>query len=129
MIEDHNFCKLILEPICFKSINLTCINNFLINQKTRFTKTVTFKTGLSDHYRLINTILKSKFAKEKPNKIFQRFNRNFDNEKFERKLKKQLLLLSNFEFSRLAFKFTLNQFAPLKQKVVSFVKFFWRYLS
>ena len=39
--EDHELCDLFLEPTCFKSINSTCIDNFLTNKKTR-EKLITF---------------------------------------------------------------------------------------
>ena len=34
LIEDHGLCNLLLEPTRFKSINPTCIDNFLTNKKT-----------------------------------------------------------------------------------------------
>ena len=36
LIPDHKLCKLKPEPTCFKSINPTCIDNFLINKKNSF---------------------------------------------------------------------------------------------
>ena len=90
LIEDHELCNLTSELTCFKKISPTCIDKFLTNKKSRFMKTVTFATGLSDHHKLIGTMLKSTFAKGKPNKIFYRCYKNFDNKKFEEKLKKQL---------------------------------------
>ena len=88
LIADNQLCTLLSEPTCFKSINPTCIDNFLTNKKTRFMKTLTFETGLSDHHKLIGTMLRSTFAKGKPKKIFYRCYRNFDNKKFEEELKK-----------------------------------------
>ena len=70
LIDDHELFTLISEPTCFKSINPTCIDNFLTNKKTRFMKTVTFETGVSDHHKLIGTMLRSTFAKGKPKKYF-----------------------------------------------------------
>ena len=58
LIDDHELCTLISEPICFKNINPTCIDNFVTNKKTRFMKTQTFETGVSDHHKLIGTMLK-----------------------------------------------------------------------
>ena len=43
LIPDHKLCTLKPEPTCFKSLNPTCIHNFLTNKKTRFMKTLTFK--------------------------------------------------------------------------------------
>ena len=118
LIDDHELCTLISEPTCFKSINPTCIDNFLTNKKTRFMKTLTFETGVSDHHKLIGTMLRSTFAKGKPKKMFYRCYKNFDNKKFEEELQKQLLSVSDFESFHFAFKVILNQFAPLKQKIM-----------
>ena len=118
LIADHELCTLISEPTCFKSINPTCIDNFLTNKKTRFMKTLTFETGVSDHHKLIGTMLRSTFTKGKPKEMFYRCYRNFDNKKFEEELQKQLLSVSDFESFQFAFKVILNQFAPLKQKLI-----------
>ena len=118
LIADHELCTLISEPKCFKSINPNCIDNFLTNKKTRFLKTLTFETGVSDHHKLIGTMLRSKFAKEKPKKLFYRCYRNFDIKKFEVELQKQLPSLSHFESFQFALKVILNQFTPLKQKLI-----------
>ena len=80
--------------------------------------TAAFETDVSDHHKLIGTMLRSTFAKGKPKKIFYRCYKNFDNEKFEEELKKHLSLVLDFESFHLAFKTTLDQFAPLKQKLV-----------
>ena len=72
LIDDHELCTLISETMCFKSINLTCIDNFLTNKKTRFMKTLTFEIGVSDHHKRIGTMLRSTFAKGKPKKFFYR---------------------------------------------------------
>ena len=66
LIADHALFTLISEPTYFKSINPTCIDNFLTNKKTRFMKTLTFEMGVSDHHKLIGTMLRSTFAKGKP---------------------------------------------------------------
>ena len=118
LIDDLELCTLMSEPTCFKSINPTCIDNFLTNKKTRFTKTLTFETGVSDRHKVIGAMLRSTFAKGKPKKIFYRCYKNFDNKKFEEEVQKQLLSVSDFESFQFAFKVILNQFAPLKQKLI-----------
>ena len=97
LIADHEICTLISEPTCFKSINPTCIDNYLTSKKTRFMKTLTFETVVSDYQKLIGTTLRSTFAKGKLKKMSYRCYRNFDNKKFEEKLQKQLLSVSDFE--------------------------------
>ena len=99
LIADHELCTIISEPTCFKSINPTCIDNFLTNKKTRFMKTLTFEMGVSDHHKIISTMQRSTFAKGKPKKMFYRCYKNFDNKKFEEELQKQLsqcLILNHF---------------------------------
>ena len=80
--------------------------------------TLKFETGLSDHRKLIGTMLRSTFIKGKPKKILCRCYKNFENEKFEEELKKHLSSVLDFESFYLAFKTTLDWFALLKQKVV-----------
>ena len=81
-------------------------------------KTLTFETGISDHQKHIDAMLRSTFAKGKPNKMFYRCYKNFDNKRFEEELQRKLLSVSHFESFHFAFKVILNQFAPSKQKLV-----------
>ena len=118
LINDHELFTQISEPTCFKNINPTCIDNFLTNKKTRFMKTLTFETDVSNHHKLIGTMLRPTFAKGKPKKMFYRCYKNFDNKKFEEEPQKQLLSVSDFESFHFAFKVTLNKLAPLKQKLI-----------
>ena len=48
-------------PTCYKSINPTCINLILTNKKNDFMKSVTFETGLSDHYKTNNNHIKKNY--------------------------------------------------------------------
>ena len=80
--------------------------------------TLTFEMGVSDHHKLIGTMLTSTCARGKPKKIIYRCYKNFDYEKFEEELKKNLSSVLDFESFNLAFKTTLDRFAPLKQKFV-----------
>ena len=76
--------------------------------------TLTFEKGVLDHHKLIGTMLRSKFVKGRPKKIFYRCYKNFDNEKFEEELKKHLSSVLDFELFHLAFKTTLDRFAPIQ---------------
>ena len=91
LIDDHELFTLISEPTCLKSINPTCIDNFLINKKARFMKTLKFETDVSDHHKLIGTMLRSTFAKGKRKIMFYHCFKTFDNKRFEEELQKQLL--------------------------------------
>ena len=85
LIEDHKLHNLILEPTCFKSINVAYVDN-LSSKKTRFMRTLTLEAGVSEYQKFIAAMLRSTFTKGKPKKIFYRCYKNFDNEKFEQKL-------------------------------------------
>ena len=56
--------------------------------------TVTFKVGVLDHHKLVGTMPRSTFTKAKPKKIFYGCYKNFDNETFEEKLKRNFYLQS-----------------------------------
>ena len=118
LIEDHQPSDLISEPTCFESINPTCIDNFLTSKKTCFMNTLTFETDVSNHHKHIGTMLRSTFVKDKSKKISYCRYKNFDNEKIEEKLKKQLPSVLDFESFIPVLKTTLDRFAPLKQKAV-----------
>ena len=66
-------------------------------------KTLTFETGVSDHHKLIGTMLRSTFTKGNLKKMFYRCCRNFDNKRFEEELQKQLLSVSDFESFQFVF--------------------------
>ena len=66
-------------------------------------ETLTFETGVSDHHKLIGTMLRSTFVKGKPKKMFYRCYKNFDSKRFEEELQKQLLSVSDFESFHFAF--------------------------
>ena len=62
-------------------------------------KTLAIETGVSDHHKLIGTMLRSTFAKVKPKNMFYRCYRNFDNKKSEEELQKnypQCQILNHF---------------------------------
>ena len=57
---------LIEDPTCFKSSNLSCIDNFYTNENIMFFNSSTVETGISDHHSLIYTMLRSTFCKDPP---------------------------------------------------------------
>ena len=67
-------------------------------------KTLTFKTDVSNHLKLIGTMLRSTFTKGNSKQMFYRCYRNFDKKKFEEELQKQLPSVSDFESFQFAFK-------------------------
>ena len=79
--------------------------------------TLTYKTGVSDHRKLVGTMPRSTFTKGKPKKLFYGCYKNFDNEKFEEDLKNQLSSVQDFESFHVTFKTTLDRFVRLKKNL------------
>ena len=50
-------------PTCYKSINPTCTDLILTKKKNHFMMSATFETDLSDHHKLIATILRKTISK------------------------------------------------------------------
>ena len=61
--------SLINSPTCYKSINPTCIDLILTNKKNHFMKSDTYETDLSDHHKLIATILRKTISKGNSKKM------------------------------------------------------------
>ena len=85
-IENHYFNDftemfalscLISKPTCFESINPTCIDIFLNNKPNLLKLSANFETGLSDHHKLISTIMKSGSFKGPKRKYIYRSYKSF----------------------------------------------------
>merc|ERR1712062_294993 len=65
--------NLVKVPTCFKSTeNPSCIDLFLTDSSSSFMKTMATWTGQSDFHKMIVTIMKSTFPKQKPKTIIYR---------------------------------------------------------
>ena len=82
-------------------------------------KSPTFETSLSDHHKLIKTILR-KISKGNSKKMFYIDFKRFDQTKFETELKLKLNSQTNLNYSNLhtVFPEILNKIAPVKVKVL-----------
>ena len=114
--------SLINSPTCYKSTNPSCIDLILTNKKNHFMKSATFETGLSDHHKLITTILRKTISKGNSKKMFYRDYKRFDQKKFETELKLKLNSQKNLSYSTFQAMFLeiLNKIAPVKVKVLRF---------
>ena len=67
-------------PTCYKNpANPTCINPMLTNSNRSFQNSCTIKTGLSDFYKMIVTILKICFQKREAKVInYRRLSKLFE---------------------------------------------------
>ena len=89
LLQTYDLTALIKEPTCYQSQNPNIIDHFLTNLKT-FKHCQTFETGLSDHHKLISTIMKSGIFKGPPKKKIYRSCKKFDNQCFSNALREEL---------------------------------------
>ena len=122
--DTYNLTNLVKLPTCFKSSKGTLIDVLLTNKPKSFQKTFVCETGLSDHHKLVGTILRSTFVKLPPKIIKYRSYKNFDKNKFCHELD-QILLRGNLfkvndPYDKLTdiLSSTLEKHAPLKSKVI-----------
>ena len=119
----YNLKDLVKEPTCFKNPdNPSCIGLFLTNRPRTFQCTTTIETGISDFHKLVVTVLKTFYKKQRPKIIHYRNYKNFENDNFHENLKEELLKfditnapLSKFNDTVLS---VLGKHAPKKLKYI-----------
>ena len=96
----NDFCdiyileNLVKEPTCYKNPdNLSCIDLFLTNRPRNFQCTATIETGISNFHKLVVTVLKTFYKRQRPKIIHDRNYKNFENNNFRQDLKIELLNL------------------------------------
>ena len=57
--QGYDLGSLIKKPTCYQSSTPSCIDLILSNRESLFKWSNTFETGLSDHHKLVCTVLKS----------------------------------------------------------------------
>ena len=119
--SEHDLQNLVKENTCFKSVeNPSCIDLILTNSNMSFQNTTTVFAGISDFHKLVLTVLKISFTKNKSKEIIYRDYKNFDSFLFNDELKNVLELdkiNSCAMFDKLFLK-ALDKHAPVKKKVV-----------
>ena len=119
----NNLKSLNKEPPCFKNPkNPSCINLFLTNRSRCFQNTSTIETGISDFHKLVVTVLKMFYKKQKPKIIQYRNYKTFNEQLFRIELGKELgkIDLNNSELAEFHNEFlsVLNKHAPIKFKYI-----------
>ena len=119
MIQAYNLNNLIKEPTCFQSNNPSQIDLILTNQKSMYTFSNTFETGLSNHHKFVSTISKSGSFKGTPRKGY-RFYKSFNIDNFKSILNQKLNNLSSTIYDNIeeTFLSLLNKHAPRKKKIL-----------
>ena len=119
----YNLKSLVKGPTCYKNPeNPSCIDLFLTNRPRTFQCTTTIETSISDLHKLVVTVLKTFYKKQRPKIIHYRNYKNFENSNFRQDLKKKLSKLhvtnaplSKFNDTVLS---VLNKHAPKKMKYI-----------
>ena len=93
LLQIFDLTALVKVSTCYQLQNPNCIDHFLTNQKALFKHCQTFETGLSDHHKLILTIMKSGIFKGSLKEKIYRSYKKFDNEYFSNTLKEKLEIL------------------------------------
>ena len=74
LIQAYNLNNLTNKPTCFQSNKPTCTDVTLTDKKNLFKLSNTFETSISDHHKLVSTILKSGSFKGTPKmKIYRSY--------------------------------------------------------
>ena len=72
-LYQHDLENVVKDKTCFKNAkNPSTIDLFLTNNSLTFQNTTTTFTGLSDCHKLVSTVLKTTFSKNKPKEPFYR---------------------------------------------------------
>ena len=117
----YHLKNIVKQKTCFKNPDrLSCIDLILTNSFRSFQDTCTVETGLSDFHKLVVTVLKLYFPKQKPNIQTFRDCKRFQNDLFRSELDYELSKLDvcNLELEHFLNIFIeiLNKHAPIKKK-------------
>ena len=117
-MEHYNYYNLIKNNTCFKGDG-SCIDLILTNNKYCFKNTSFFETGISHHYHLIYSNLKTTFEYEESKKVTYRNYKQFQWETFEKDLSSSLRNCNGeYENYEQNFIKVLNTHAPKKVKIL-----------
>ena len=109
--------NLITEPTCFKTPeNPSSIDVILTNKHRSFQNSSVIETGLSDHHKLLVTVMKSFIKKRAPIVIKYRDFKNYNAAAFHAELIKHTDI--NYGLFESTFMDILNKRAPLKEKLI-----------
>ena len=116
-LSQYNASSLVKQPTCFKNIqNPSCIDLFITNKNKSFQNTSVISTGLSDFHKMVITVFKLKFGKQKPKIMHYRDYKNFNKDSFENELKLHSHSCTSYGMFEKVFLEVLELHAPQKQK-------------
>ena len=107
---------------CFKSIeNPSCVELIITNKPGSFQHTNIFEIGISDHHKLVTTVMKVKFTKASPKYVHYCNYKNFNDQDFKLELRGKLevdVVDGNYETFQNVYPNVLSKHAPIKAKVI-----------
>ena len=113
--QTYNLESIVNKSTCFKNPkNPSCIELLLTNQQERLLKAKTVKARLSEFHKMVVSVFKTSFKKQKPDY------KRFDNEKFRESLITYFSTVKNIShdaFGNLVLQ-TLDKVTPIKQKYI-----------
>ena len=114
----HNLIK---DPTCFKNLDKPlCIDLLLTNIPKSFLKSQTLETGLSDFHKLMLTVLKIHYKKQKPLVAMYTDYKNFSNVSFQTELLSAMQSFNNIYFADFhsEFLYLLGKHALVKNRYI-----------
>ena len=78
----YNLKNLVKESTCCKNPDNPCIHLYITNRPRTFECTTTIETFISDFHKLVVTVLKSFYKKQRPKIIYYRNFKNSENDNF-----------------------------------------------
>ena len=123
-LNTYHLKNIVKQKTCFKNPDRpSCINLILTNFSRSFQDTCTVETGLSDFHKLVVTVLKLYFPKQKPNIQTFRDYKRFQNGLFRSELDYEL---SKLDVCNLELEHFLNIFIEILNKHASIKKKYLR---
>ena len=117
--QTYDLESIVNKPTCFKNPrNPSCIDLVLTSKQERFLKAKTVETGLSGFHKMVVSVFKTSFKKQKPKIVTYRDYKRFDNEKFRESLISYFSAGKNISYDAFEnlFLHTFDKMAPIKQK-------------
>ena len=110
-------------PTCFKNpSNPSCIDLFLTNRQQGFQQTHAIETGISDFHKMVVTVMKTHYKKQKAKTIQYRNCKHFHEQSFNFELNNELIKIdiNNSELKEFNefFLKVLDKHAPRKEKYI-----------
>ena len=119
-MNNQYLSNLIKDPTCFTSANGYTIDLFLMTNKHLFQKTNSFETGISDHHRLIATVLKTTYKRFPPKLLTYRSYEHAWNDCLKNKFKSEAYPIQSGDTGSLKTVIIkrLNTAAPFRKQIL-----------